>query len=43
MFFLKKPSLVIVAFYLLESLGVCAFVSMFVCVCVFLHDNSKRN
>ena len=43
MFFLKKPSLVIVAFYLLESLGVCACVSMFVCVCVFLHDNSKRN
>ena len=44
MFFLKKPSLVIVAFlenatigYSLESLCVC------VCVCVFLHDNSKRN
>ena len=50
MFFLKKPSLVIVAFlenatigYSLESLCVCVCVCVCPCVCVFLHDNSKRN
>ena len=46
--FSENLFLVIVAFlenatigYSLESLCVC--VSVFVCVCVFLHDNSKRN
>ena len=46
MFDIKVCHIIIVAFlenatigYSLESLCVCVFV----CVCVFLHDNSKRN
>ena len=49
MFFLKKPSLVIVAFFRKRNyrvpvrVSVCVCACVRVCVCVCLHDNSKRN